>query len=260
MYRLKADVDDNFSFSPRSSYPRGRHSTPTSFQVLVDSTSEMTTADISGKKFGRLTVIRFIGFSARSPMWRCKCDCGRLTVVHAGNLRRGHTKSCGCLALEQLFSRSFRHGFTKRNKFHPLYAVWNQMKQRCLNPKCKEYRHYGAIGVKVCRRWMKSFPNFLKDVGERPPKMSLDRFPNRNGNYEPGNVRWATDEMQANNKNNNRKLTFNGITLGLSQWARRVGIRKTTIEMRLLRGWPLAQALTTRPHKYQVRAVIRSLM
>lgn len=128
------------------------------------------------------------------------------------------------------------------------------MKQRCSNPNCRDYPNYGEKGVSVCTRWHNSFEDFLKDVGERPaPKMSLDRFPNPEGNYEPSNVRWGTDEMQANNKTNNHKITLNGLTLTLIEWSRKLGFGRNTIYYRLSKGWSEVDALTVpvvkRPRK-----------
>jgi len=96
----------------------------------------------------------------------------------------------------------------------------------------------------VCERWLESFENFLADMGERPAGMTLDRYPDKNGNYEPGNVRWATDEKQSNNRRTNRLMTMNGETMTLSQWSRRTGIPQGTLRSRYERGWPVEKILT----------------
>jgi hypothetical protein len=122
------------------------------------------------------------------------------------------------------------------------------MQQRCYNQKHRSYKHYGKLGVVVAERWRDSFEAFLEDVGTRPsPMHSLDRFPNKDGNYEPGNVRWATDIEQANNKSNNVLLTFAGKTQTLSQWAHEYGIRPVCFHSRIRRGWTPEEALELLP-------------
>lgn len=110
------------------------------------------------------------------------------------------------------------------------------MMTRYTNPKVKEYPDYGGRGIKVCERWH-SFENFLTDMGERPPGMSIDRHPNNDGNYEPGNCRWATRTQQARNKRNSRLLTVNGVTRCVAEWAEIMGVRDSVIRDRLRGGW-----------------------
>src|SRR6266404_9444036 len=100
----------------------------------------------------------------------------------------------------------------------PTYCAWRSMKTRCLNPNTRYYVNYGGRGIKVCERWLSSFANFLADMGEKPAGMSLDRI-DVNGEYEHANCRWATMEEQRNNARNTPKVTFEGLTLGLAQWA-----------------------------------------
>jgi hypothetical protein len=102
---------------------------------------------------------------------------------------------------------NYHHGYgnNRSEKHHPLYAMWRQMRDRCNNPNSHKYQYYGALGVKVCTQW-NDFATFLADVGERPhPNLTLDRYPNKNGNYEPGNIRWATIQEQNSNKRPYRK-------------------------------------------------------
>lgn len=142
-----------------------------------------------------------------------------------------------------------------RNKFKPThgmhgtptYKTWEAMKTRCTNPASKSYAAYGGRGVTVCTRWASSFADFLADMGIRPEGTTLDRFPNTNGNYEPGNCRWATRVEQQRNTTANRRVTFNGETLTQVEWAQRQGIRQDTLSYRLRRGWPLLQALSLEP-------------
>lgn len=139
------------------------------------------------------------------------------------------------------------------------YRAWARMKRRCLDPRTDGYHRYGGRGITVCPRWLNSFENFLADMGPRPTDQhSLDRV-NNNGNYEPGNCRWATLDMQANNRRANRRLTHNGKSQGVSAWARELGCKPHTITMRLARGWPVALALSMPPDKWGSRRYINQL-
>lgn len=127
-------------------------------------------------------------------MWLCKCDCGREATIAGKYLRNGRTQSCGCLRKEVTRAASITHGKSRS----ATYAVYRAMLNRCYNEKQMGYARYGAIGVKVCDRWLEGFGNFLIDMGERPPDMSLDRI-NPFGIYEPSNCRWATRVQQSQN-------------------------------------------------------------
>lgn len=125
------------------------------------------------------------------------------------------------------------------------------MKRRCYDPNFGGFEHYGAKGITVDSRWNDSFQSFLDDLGERPsPIHSLDRFPNKTGNYEPGNVRWATPTEQNNNKITNRVLSFRGEQKTVSQWANGLGISDKALRDRIKRGWSLEEALTTKLNQH----------
>jgi len=190
--------------------------------------------DRSGQRFGRLVLVRFAGRAKGHTKWECVCDCGNTTSVMVSNLCSGSTRSCGCLEIES----RIKHG-GHRDKEN---GIWREMWQRCTNPKNICYSYYGGRGVKVCDRW-KKYENFIADVGVRPnPGMTLDRIDNNLG-YQPGNVRWATRQEQSNNTRANRWLTFEGSTLTVSQWSRKVGVKRATIFSRLSYGWPLEEVL-----------------
>ena len=150
-----------------------------------------TFLDITGNVYGRLTVLeRAPSVNART-MWKCRCECGAEVVIQGAHIRSGSTKSCGCLAKDnlrrvQVFSkRGTTHGMSHTRE----YKSWDQMKQRCNNPKHHAWQWYGGKGVKICQRWLESFENFLSDMGMRPVGCDLDRIDPDKG-YSPDNCRW----------------------------------------------------------------------
>ena len=179
----------------------------------------------------------------------CKCDCGNVVTVRTSSLRSGLTVSCGCLQREKA-AVSGRNSATHGMEGTPTYAAWCSMKQRCLNQNHEFYRHYGGRGITVCERWSTSFKNFLEDMGERPSSdHTLDRYPNNDGNYEPGNVRWATWLQQNSNRRSTILLTMDGETMCVAEWSRKTGIHEDTIRWRIKRGWTVEDALTIRTRK-----------
>lgn len=139
-----------------------------------------------------------------------------------------------------------RRAFSGR--MHPEYNAWSSMKDRCSNSKSKYYHRYGGRGIRVCKRWRDSFAAFLKDMGPRPTRLhTLDRKHN-DKNYCKSNCRWATRREQANNRSNNRFLTFRGRKQSLAAWARETRINEDTLRHRLKYGWTPEQTLTREPH------------
>lgn len=196
--------------------------------------------DLTGERFGRWTVVR-LHHHDRRLWWTCRCECGTEKVVAGLGLTGGASRSCGCLIRDITSRRSRVHGHACTNKTRT-YRAWRGLCGRCQNVSHQDYRHYGARGIQVCERW-RLFENFLADMGEAPAGMSIDRIDN-DGNYEPGNCRWATPTEQGNNTRRNRRITINEETLTVQQWERRFGIGHATICDRLNRGWSAEDAVT----------------
>lgn len=202
-----------------------------------------------GQRFGRWLVLESKGVSGRirNTRYVCQCDCGAIKIIPSNNLAAGHSKSCGCLARELLAIRARKQG-THRLTKSPTWVTWQGLVQRCNNPKAPGFHRYGGRGITVCARWLK-FANFLADMGIRPKGYTIERIDN-NGGYHPGNCKWATYKEQENNKSTNKHLTFNGLTLTLSQWADKTGIYYNTIRQRIARQWPIERILTEPTRTY----------
>lgn len=185
--------------------------------------------DIVGKRFGRLVVqSRGENDRTRAIRFNCICDCGSKKLIHKASLIRGATRSCGCIRKEMLAVRSKTHGHTANGKSSKVYRIWAQMIQRCTTPTDKKFHAYGARGISVCDRWRESFQDFLADMGERPEGMSIDRIDN-NGNYEPGNCRWATNMQQSRNTRQNKFIVVDGERMCLVDAAKAVGVCRNTM-------------------------------
>ena len=197
--------------------------------------------DMTGKKFGRLSVIEYAGRSNKShALWRLKCDCGKVIIAPGSGVRSGNTRSCGCAQRESFHKTITKHGL--RN--HPMYGLWLGMLARCRHRSQRHWKRYGGRGIKVCERW-KSFPNFLSDMGERPsPNHSLDRIDN-DGNYCPENCRWATGKQQALTSSHTKPFTLFGITLPITEWVSIAGISTTTFYERKRLGMPDSDSILT---------------
>ena len=185
----------------------------------------MKLIDLTGLKFGRLTVISRTGVAkGGSATWNCVCACGNKTVADGGNLKRGKVQSCRC--------SHRKHGKAGTRS----YQTWDSMKQRCLNKNIPNYKYYGARGITICDRWL-TFKNFLEDMGDRPEGMTLERKDNDKG-YTPDNCKWATPKEQNRNSRHNRMIEHQGQVKCLSEWAEKLGISYDTLWSRLKRHPP----------------------
>ena len=210
-------------------------------ESLIKIKIKMTkTIDLTGQIFGRLTVVKHAGIGpSKQAMWLCDCECGNTVTVRGYDLYKERSRSCGCLRTEVTISRSTKHG--GRDK--PTYPVWNDMMTRCYNRNSPSYADYGGRGITVCDRWH-DLNNFLEDMGDRPKGLSIERVNNEEG-YSPENCVWATTAIQSRNRRNNRKLTYNGETLCVTDWAAKLGIKQVTLSGRLHAGWSVERALST---------------
>ncbi len=184
--------------------------------------------DRTGQIYGWLTVLKYAGTTKDGrPLWFVECRCGTKKVVRGGGLQAGSIISCGCSKKQRAPGKT--HGLSHL----PEYRTWQSMKERCLKPYATSYGRYGAIGVKVCERWVNSFQSFFDDMGSKPsPKHSIDRWPEKNGNYEKSNCRWATSFEQQNNTRKNNLIVIDGICMSVSQWSRKLGISRHLVVKR----------------------------
>lgn len=196
--------------------------------------------DLAGQVFGRLTTVNYAGVGpSKQAMWLCACDCGNTVTVRGYDLIHDRTKSCGCLKRDVTILRNTTHGGAGT----PSYATWRDMMARCYNPSNISYTDYGRRGISVCNRWH-DFNNFLEDMGDKPEDLSIERVNNEEG-YSPKNCIWATTAIQTRNRRSTRKLTYNGETLCVTDWATKLGIKQVTLSGRIHAGWSVERALST---------------
>lgn len=198
--------------------------------------------DLTNQKFGRLLVVKRMGSDKfKHSIWLCKCDCGNIKIIASNHLKRGNTKSCGCLAKEILSKRMSRHNMngTRINR------IWLRMKNRCNNKNDEHYKNYGERGIKVCNEWNdkeNGFMNFYNWAMQNGYKsdLTIDRI-DVNGNYEPNNCRWITMFDQQSNKRNNYFIEYYGKRYTISQLSRHLKISKDTLRQRIKNNWKLEE-------------------
>lgn len=198
--------------------------------------------DLTGEKFGRLTVIERAENIGRTTRWKCHCECGSDVIVRQPDLKSGRTQSCGCIHSEQLAERNRTHNLSKTR----ICNIWRGMKDRCYNPNCKAYKNYGERGIKVCDEWihdLQAFFDWSMNNGYSE-NLTIDRI-DVNGDYSPENCRWVDMTIQANNTRSNHLIACDGKTMTIAEWSRETGIKQHTIIRRLNLGWDIERALKT---------------
>lgn len=200
-----------------------------------------------GQVYGRLTALRFDKVDGKYKYWFFQCECGHKKSIVARSVLSGLTKSCGCFRKENTANLNKSHGATSNGIREVEYNIYMGIIDRCERPESSSYKHYGAKGIRVCKRWRNSYPNFLEDMGRRPKQSrpreySIERI-NTNKGYSPSNCRWATQQEQCNNKSNNTILNHKGESLTLAEWSRKTGIRYGSLLRRIKNNWPLDRAL-----------------
>lgn len=200
----------------------------------------MPAPNIAGQKFHRLLVIERAPNRRRRIHWKCICECGNVSVVQSSSVTSGRTKSCGCLSREGHRTGPVTHGMSHTSE----YKVWGSMKRRCNDPNHPAYEHYGGRGISYCVEWQE-FAKFYQDMGARPKGLTLDRIDN-DGDYEPGNCRWATRFQQNNNKRRTRYVELNGERMSLTEAMKVTGCKlyRTAAFARIRNGWSVIDALT----------------
>ena len=205
--------------------------------------------DLTGQKFGRLTVIELAGSDAcKNRLWRCRCDCGTITVKNGACLRSGDTRSCGCLQREETSKRMTTHGHNKNRVRERLYGVWAGMMTRTSNPNSDNYQYYGGRGISVCDEWRdyESFRGWALANGynenAQRGKCTLDRI-DTDKDYCPDNCRWVDMNVQANNMRSNRLMEYNGEVHNMKEWATILGINYSTFKAWTHRGLTIEDML-----------------
>ena len=203
-----------------------------------------TLADLTGKVYGRWTVVRFSHRTAKSgAYYLCRCECGTEKTVRGGSLaaKVGPSTSCGCYAKEASSRSHTKHGRYRTRT----YNSWMSMIQRCENPNHDGYKHYGGRGISICKKWRESFEAFFADMGESPTnRHSIDRI-DSDGDYTPSNCRWATAREQNGNRRTAIQITHDGRTMCVAAWAREAGMRSNCLRRRLANGWGIKEAIDT---------------
>lgn len=202
--------------------------------------------DLTGCKFGRLTVLSKGKARKRSDKgfthyWICECDCGNTVEVRGDDLKSGRTQGCGCYQRQRAKEYHTKHGMCGER----IYWIWVDMKRRCKSQSRKCFDRYGGRGIAVCEEW-KAFEPFYEWAianGYRED-LTIDRIDN-DSDYCPENCRWATQKEQCNNTSSNHRITYNGETHTLVEWAEILGLPKSVMYDRTRRGWSMERIVNT---------------
>lgn len=202
--------------------------------------------DLTGMRFGKLLVIRRVGSDkSKNATWLCRCDCGNKVVKVGINLRCGDTSSCGCYHKQVVKEHMQTHGKSKTR----LYKVWAGIKSRCYNPKVDNYKYYGGRNIGMCSEWKESFEKFMEwsyqngyDENAKPQECTIDRIDN-DKDYSPENCRWVNHYEQCHNQSKNRVYTYNGVSLTMAEWARKLNINYSTLKRRIYSGMSFEKAI-----------------
>lgn len=202
--------------------------------------------DLTGQKFGRLTVIkRAENSKCGRTRWLCKCECGNYKDVQSIHLKNKKILSCGCLAIENTIKRNSSHNLSKIR----MYKIYHGMKQRCYNSKNPEYHNYGGRGIIICNEWLDKedgFINFYNWAIQNgySKDLSIDRI-DVNGNYEPSNCRWADEKIQSNNKRCSHYITYKNETHTMKEWCEELNLKYGIVKSRIYRNWTPEEAFET---------------
>lgn len=211
--------------------------------------------NLSGQKFGRLTVLSRATNKGTRTRWKCICECGNETIAHASALKDGHTTSCGCYANERRGDSHRTHGKTHTR----LHDIWSNIVQRTENPENPSYKHYGARGISMCPEWRNNAAAFMAwaEANGYNETLTIDRI-DVMGNYCPENCRWVTKTQQANNKTNSRYVEAFGRRQTIAEWGKERGVNAETLRNRIDRGWPIELALNPAkvPHGYTWKELV----
>lgn len=205
----------------------------------IEQTAITRYEDLTGKKFGALTVIGLKGVINSRRIWRCVCDCGNLREIREDSLKK-YTRSCGDPRHRNPNTIKIIHGQSKTR----LYNIWGGMKDRCFNPRASGYQYYGERGITVCDEWAKDFQSFYEWATQNgySDDLSIDRI-DTNGNYEPSNCRWATAKEQRLNQRQ-KEITYNGETHTLLEWSEITQIKYATLIWRYHQNWSVDKILS----------------
>lgn len=198
----------------------------------------MPLKDLSGKRFGRLYVLKLAFTKNRKSYWLCKCDCGKEKIIRSDSLIGGKSISCGCYQKEKMKENIKPHRNSK------LYRVYYGMKERCCNENCVNYKYYGGKGVKIYYEWLNDFETFYDWATNNGYKdgLTIDRI-DVNGDYSPENCRWITHKEQMSNTTANRRFEYNGENLTISELAEKYNINRNTLNYRINMGWNIEKAI-----------------